>query len=520
MQIPIIRSFPAIRPWGKHRLRDVLCRGLVLLVLVPGVAWSEDSAVSEEASSFLSDPGPTGALVGGVLAGAAFANPFAPLAGTVVGFFVGKSTDYSGSDDDQQGAAIARSIVPEDSGAPVAQLDLSGGDAAPVQELSTVSEPLPEDSVPMPVVVAEVPASDHEGHQHEEAEETVVAQEAVVAQESSIAEPAPDAGYEPIHLIMTKDVGGTQARLDELAAIIRQEQQRPEFVPNERCPNDRAPNYRKKVAVAGFVVEDPEQRVFGRLGDVGEAVSKLLYQQLLSDGKVQPYAAPNRQMFASIGSAPTWSQSDNRLRDVSAVSRQMGVQFVISGVIRQVGVQDENAWDNSVYSRTRRALFSSDTTRDFVVDVIVHDGYTGRVVIEKRYQTSGRWDLPLSAQAEFGSAAFMATEYGQAVQEQLAAIAEDVVDKLACQPMLIPILEVNGKDLLLDVGTKSGLLPGDRMELVRSESSLAYTDAPPQLWETGVELHIHTMSLDTSRAWMHQGGSRINIQRGDYALIY
>lgn len=45
--------------------------------------------------SFLSDPGRVGGLVGGITAGAIFLNPLAPIIGNVLGYLVGKNSDYS-----------------------------------------------------------------------------------------------------------------------------------------------------------------------------------------------------------------------------------------------------------------------------------------------------------------------------------------------------------------------------------------------------------------------------------------
>ncbi|WP_302848217.1 flagella assembly protein FlgT middle domain-containing protein, partial [Marinobacter sp. AC-23] len=113
-------------------------------------------------------------------------------------------------------------------------------------------------------------------------------------------------------------------------------------------------------------------------------------------------------------------------------------------------------WDTDYGAKVKRALFSSDTSRNFELDMIVHDGYTGRVIMEKRYSGSGRWDVPRNEQISFGSPRFFDTAYGQAVEKVLGAMTSDVIAQLDCQPMLVPITEVIGKDLLLEVGTPSG----------------------------------------------------------------
>ena len=326
---------------------------------------------------------------------------------------------------------------------------------------------------------------------------------------------------EPVNLVITKEVGRTQNKLDAYAKIIRQEQETEVFEPNSLCPSADAPRYRKKLAVAGFPLEHPGQSVFGGLREVGKAVSTSLYQRFEQSEQVQAFSAPQWQMYASLTTAPTMMVgSSNKLGKYSAVSREMGAQFVMSGVIRDVGVNDPSAWSTDYGSKVKRALFSADTNRNFELDMIVHDGYTGQVVMEKRYSGSGRWDVSRNNQISFGSSRFFETAYGQAVEKVLGDMTSDVIAQLDCQPMLVPITEVTGKDLLLDVGTPSGLLPGAIMHLVRAESALARPDEPAQLWDTDVELHIHSLSLDSARAWMPKLGSHINIQKGDYAVIY
>lgn len=56
---------------------------------------SASKAFTEGTKQFLSDPARTGSLVGSILAGAALANPLAPILGSVAGFIIGKSSAYS-----------------------------------------------------------------------------------------------------------------------------------------------------------------------------------------------------------------------------------------------------------------------------------------------------------------------------------------------------------------------------------------------------------------------------------------
>ncbi|MCK0163143.1 flagella assembly protein FlgT middle domain-containing protein [Marinobacter sp. S6332] len=509
----------------------------IATLALPAYAYAEAPVITEQTESFLGNRSSVGALVGGILAGASFATPLAPLGGTIIGFFIGKSTDYS--QDEAAAGVQRRGFVPASSEAfEGTQLALSDPDGSSVSALalskesgpSTESELLAGEETDAPNAraadVEKLPdnqAPDMRDDENEAGGAVATSAgptgndkpEKVGELETKKIEP------EPVHLVVTKEVGRTQDVLDDYAKVIREEQDIEAFEPNPLCSGADAPKYRKKLAVAGFPLEHPEQSVFGGLNNVGKAVSSSLYQRLEQSQRVQAYSAPQWQMFASSSMAPTMIfGSSNRLGKYSAVSREMGAQFVMSGIIRDVSISDPEAWSTDYGSKMKRAVFGSDTRRNFELDMFVHDGYTGRVIMEKRYSGSGEWDVPRNKQVAFGSDRFFNTAYGQAVEKVLADMASDVLAQLDCQPMLVPITEVAGKDLLLDVGTPSGLLPGAKMRLVRAESSLARPDEPAQLWDTDVELHIHSLSLDSARAWMPKLGSQINIQRGDYAVIY
>lgn len=86
------------------------------ILLAASSLRAEESTVSKSftdgTKDYLADPARTGSLVGSILAGAVIANPFAPLLGGVAGFFIGKTSDYSGKP--QQSNYANRRIIPND----------------------------------------------------------------------------------------------------------------------------------------------------------------------------------------------------------------------------------------------------------------------------------------------------------------------------------------------------------------------------------------------------------------------
>jgi len=101
-------------------------RSTFCLVILSGILFTacntqaqERTPVSEAISAntreFLSDPSRTGSLVGSILAGAAVANPLAPLLGSVAGFMIGKSSAFSNDNKaaERRRAYMNRSLAQE-----------------------------------------------------------------------------------------------------------------------------------------------------------------------------------------------------------------------------------------------------------------------------------------------------------------------------------------------------------------------------------------------------------------------
>ena len=99
-------------------------KGLVMVValgltgIVP-VAHAEQKAsaaqsVADTAREFLSDPGRVGSLTGTILGGALTAHPAGTLAGSIIGFFIGKQSMFESPEKQKlaQIGQVQRSIIP------------------------------------------------------------------------------------------------------------------------------------------------------------------------------------------------------------------------------------------------------------------------------------------------------------------------------------------------------------------------------------------------------------------------
>lgn len=128
-------------------------------------------------------------------------------------------------------------------------------------------------------------------------------------------------------------------------------------------------------------------------------------------------------------------------------------QFVISG-----GVVDASSF-------TAGGMFGlfEHAVRRFELEPFVHDGMTGAMIARHRVLETAAGDVRIGGGHSFGSAAFTASSYGQAIARALASAANLIAADLEHLPFMAKIIDVSGKRVYIDAGGTSLLAPGDQL---------------------------------------------------------
>lgn len=286
------------------------------------------------------------------------------------------------------------------------------------------------------------------------------------------------------------------------------------------CSAGEASGLRKRVAVTGFPMVYPDQARIGRIDDAGEILPQLLQADLRATGNLQVFGATTQRLFSDLLNAPTQQKFNNRLTNVIQVARELGVQFVVAGVIRDVGVSDPDAWGTSIIDRMQRGVGAANQNRRFVADLMIYDGFSGAPVYQERFATEARWDAGPGSSDGFGSAGFQETRYGQAVGDLMKQMTSAVNNALACQPFITRVTRVDGRKVTLDSGATAGLKPGDELKLYRSASFFDSPGATPELQDSGTTMTVNNVHPDFSNGKIPVSGGLINIQRDDVAIVW
>lgn len=288
----------------------------------------------------------------------------------------------------------------------------------------------------------------------------------------------------------------------------------------DECKAGAARELRKRVAVTGFPIVSPEQGGNQVLDNAGERLPQALVARLQREGNMQVLGNTSLQLFGNLADAPTsrGNIAANHLTNVVQLARELGAQFVVSGVIRDMGLSDPNAWGSSIIDKMQRGIGVVDTSRRFEVELMVFDGFSGSPVYRKRFETSAQWD-PQGSDG-ISASGFESSKWGRAVSGVIDRMVGTVNESLACQPFMTRITRVDGDRVTLESGATAGLRPGVEMDVYRTRRYFDSLNGTPELTDAGVAITLNNVHPDFSTGQMPRHSGQVNIQRDDIAIIW
>jgi hypothetical protein len=215
---------------------------------------------------------------------------------------------------------------------------------------------------------------------------------------------------------------------------------------------------------------DMNQARIGNLHDAPVAFATELTQRINSKDKLTGYNASRMNLYPDPNIAATSTLSDGALTSMLSNINRMEVNYVISGVIRDMSMVDPrtHAEDNYFIDLYNRMDYlSKKHLRSFSIDLFVHDGFTGQLLMQENYMTAGLWNLDPTIKTGFTGAGFYKQDYGQKVSELQQKIAKDLAEKLQCEPFTARINRVEDSNVWISAGSAQGLKRGDKLTIYR-----------------------------------------------------
>jgi hypothetical protein len=205
------------------------------------------------------------------------------------------------------------------------------------------------------------------------------------------------------------------------------------------------------------------------------------------------------------------------------LAQNLGAQYIVSGIVRGLDtlstVSDKAQSDVTWLSLV--GLADEPAERQFVIDVFVHDGFSGALIFSNSYATQGLWDLDRMANVRFASPAFWKSQYGHAVKDLLAGAIDDVSMSLRCQPFMAKIIKTEGKRLHIEALAGAGIRPGDKFSIYRS-GTFYNLDLEPriELTNTDMKATVKQVQPQFIVADLTMSAQQLSIQRDDIVIAW
>ncbi len=298
---------------------------------------------------------------------------------------------------------------------------------------------------------------------------------------------------------------------------------RAEFTTGGMCKVNQGNGYRKAVAVAGFALQNPKEASLGGLNNIEQRLSGVMANAINSHHRLHAMDSGHVLLFSSVDRAPSSQNNVQRLSNSVELAKELGAQFVVSGVIRDLAMINPNAsepraWDAPLdflgLSREKRQ-------RNFVLDVYVHDGISGALMLQNTYATSGVWQYENHYKTGFATPEFWKSDFGSQVKSLLSKVVGDLNSNLGCQPYMAKIIDARGDYVRLDTGGSVGMRPGDELTVFRTSTFYNLDQQGlTQLQDTKVKATITQVQPRFAIAKLNKTSSRYAIQREDVVVAW
>ena len=201
----------------------------------------------------------------------------------------------------------------------------------------------------------------------------------------------------------------------------------------------------------------------GLLG-IEQALPRQLGRELVSQGALTRFHETDRKL----------GQGRDSVEPVRRAALQADTQLVLSGELISTSGPDRN---RSLLTVGRDALIAGlrltpdwdSRQRQFVLELRLYDGVTGKRLWHRTYFTQGVWRADRApTSGRFQSPAFRQSHYGAQIEALLAEILAELTQVIRCQPLVGWLSERGpGVQPLLALGHRQGLNVGDEFKVYR-----------------------------------------------------
>lgn len=292
---------------------------------------------------------------------------------------------------------------------------------------------------------------------------------------------------------------------------------------HNKCQNpNNGSQYRKRVAITAFPMLDPNQSRIGRLRNIESSLASEITNRLLRSSNLEALNAGNLMLQVNPSTAASGQLPQGSLTTVLQQTRQLKVQYVVSGVVRDIGMLTPSVYRQKNYfvdKYNKYDYLSSKYLRAFEVEMFIHDGLTGSLMSQKSFTTAGLWGNNDRQKMGFASAPFWQLDYGKQVSTEIDNMADEIISQLRCSEFSVVITRANENRIWFKAGRAAGIKAGDKFTVYRKATFYDYQQNPTiELNATSLVLTVKKVQANSAEGVLNGFAEQSNIQAGDVLM--
>lgn len=224
-------------------------------------------------------------------------------------------------------------------------------------------------------------------------------------------------------------------------------------------------NYRKRIIATAFPRVVHEQISDYETNDLDNGIPREINNLLMESSHFIGINATDIALYPRPDLAPNIQEVDSlHPSKILQLAKKSGAQFILSGVIRNLEVaSSEYMQGSSIRALIRSWQNHISGTRDIAIDVYVHDGMTGALLLQRRYVEQSGGDVWIPASYTVGSEGFRQTATGEKITQIINKASLDIQQALNCYPFSTRIVDIKGDRIYIDSGAQEKLNVGDQL---------------------------------------------------------
>lgn len=310
------------------------------------------------------------------------------------------------------------------------------------------------------------------------------------------------------------------------------------------CGEHNNNSFRKKVAAVYFPLLDAAQVGTNDYYGFQRGIPTELLQRLSASGDFLVRDASNQSLHQDPLNATSIASNGNMIRPiVNTLQDNLGIQYVISGVIRDLGHELppgfrltrnfkllNTEWSPPGISfkpswqaiENELGLKWQPNERNIEIEFFIHDAYTGELLARHRHAKIVKGYIKPDQPTRFGTYAFYNDPYGQAFSEVLNKEVDAIKQLLACREFSVKVLGEDKKHLYIDMGKDTLIKKGDTITLYKSGRQgpvFGVDGGSYQFSEPSVTANVIRVYAGYSAVQVKEKQSPILFQAGEYISV-